>query len=241
MQDSQNIPWKRIATEAAAIVGSILLAFAIDAWWQERLERKEEAEQLSRLHAEFLVNVDRLEGYRAPLAGGQQATQEVFEIIQAAQANGQASVDFSSLLLREMIYAPTFEADTPVLDGLIRSGGQEIIENRKLIGSLARWESGVRNYTELAQRTRRNTDLQLVPALSVRGDFGPALMRTFDPFPPENIDLDPTHLTKIDVDDEFKMLVASRYQNGEISFGNLLQLREKAKAVIEAIEAAQAD
>ena len=241
MPDTQNIPLKRIAVEAAAIVGSILLAFAIDAWWQERLERNDEAEQLVRLHAEFIVNVERLGLYRVRLLSGQQATQEVFEIIQAAQANGQASVDFSSLLLRKMIYAPTFEADTPVLDGLIRSGGQEIIENRKLIGSLARWESGGRDYTELAQRTRRNTDLQLVPALSVRGDFGPALMRTFNPFPPENIDLDPTHLTKIDVDDEFKMLVASRYQNGEMSFGNLLQLKEQAKAVIEAIEAAQAD
>jgi hypothetical protein len=36
MTDSHNIRWKRLAIEAPAIVISILLAFAIDAWWEER-------------------------------------------------------------------------------------------------------------------------------------------------------------------------------------------------------------
>lgn len=31
---SQRIPWTRILTEGAVIVASILLAFAIDAWWE---------------------------------------------------------------------------------------------------------------------------------------------------------------------------------------------------------------
>ena len=49
MQDSQKIPWKRIATEGAAIVVSILIAFSIDAWWQERADRADEAASLARL------------------------------------------------------------------------------------------------------------------------------------------------------------------------------------------------
>jgi hypothetical protein len=39
MSMSRDIPWKRLSVEAAAIVASILLAFAIDAWWEDRLER----------------------------------------------------------------------------------------------------------------------------------------------------------------------------------------------------------
>ena len=35
MTETQKIPWKRISVEAAASVASILLAFAIDAWWEE--------------------------------------------------------------------------------------------------------------------------------------------------------------------------------------------------------------
>jgi hypothetical protein len=44
MKESQDIPWKRIIVEATAIVASILLAFAIDAWWENT--QREEAEQI---------------------------------------------------------------------------------------------------------------------------------------------------------------------------------------------------
>ena len=40
-----KIPWKRISVEAAAIVASILLAFAIDAWWAELAEDRDEHEE----------------------------------------------------------------------------------------------------------------------------------------------------------------------------------------------------
>ena len=44
MTETQNIPWKRLSIEAAAIVASILLAFAIDAWWGDR--QRDEAERV---------------------------------------------------------------------------------------------------------------------------------------------------------------------------------------------------
>ena len=53
MTENQNIPWKSIVVEAAAVVGSILLAFAIDAYWEERAERQDELEVLGAL----LVNL----------------------------------------------------------------------------------------------------------------------------------------------------------------------------------------
>ena len=39
-----------------AIVASILLAFAVDAWWAERLDRRTELEELNRLEQEFAEN-----------------------------------------------------------------------------------------------------------------------------------------------------------------------------------------
>lgn len=54
MAVSANIPWKRHAVEGAAIVISILLAFAIDAWWEERGDRQAEVLLLQRLQADFL-------------------------------------------------------------------------------------------------------------------------------------------------------------------------------------------
>lgn len=49
MTDSRDIPWKRISVEATAIVASILLAFAIDASWEEAQNQKDIRLSLARL------------------------------------------------------------------------------------------------------------------------------------------------------------------------------------------------
>ena len=59
--ENQNIPWKRIAVEAAAIVGSILWAFAIDAWWDDHQDRQREMEILEGLLVEFELFEDQLD------------------------------------------------------------------------------------------------------------------------------------------------------------------------------------
>ena len=53
MNDTQKLPWKRLLAEATAIVLSILLAFAIDAWWEDRGDRQAEKLLLHRLKADF--------------------------------------------------------------------------------------------------------------------------------------------------------------------------------------------
>jgi hypothetical protein len=55
----QETPWYRLIIEAFVIVGSILLAFAIDAWWEDRSERQ--------LEQELLIHI--LDGIRATDAG----------------------------------------------------------------------------------------------------------------------------------------------------------------------------
>jgi hypothetical protein len=61
MTETQNIPWKRITVEAAAIVGSILLAFAIDAWWNDHQNRAEERRVLVGLKSEFEQNLELID------------------------------------------------------------------------------------------------------------------------------------------------------------------------------------
>ena len=49
MTDSKDLPWKRISVEAAAIVASIMLAFAIDASWEEAQNQEDIRLSLARL------------------------------------------------------------------------------------------------------------------------------------------------------------------------------------------------
>ncbi len=57
----RRLPLTRIFAEGIAIVVSILLAFAIDAWWDGSREREREATVLEGLQTEFEANRERLE------------------------------------------------------------------------------------------------------------------------------------------------------------------------------------
>jgi hypothetical protein len=58
---TDSIPWKKLVTEGIVIVVSILLAFAIDAWWDDRQELRAAKDQVSRVLAELRANVGILE------------------------------------------------------------------------------------------------------------------------------------------------------------------------------------
>lgn len=56
----QQIPWGRLIFEGTVIVFSILLAFAIDAWWDGRKEKDVQIERLARVAAELRSNSERI-------------------------------------------------------------------------------------------------------------------------------------------------------------------------------------
>ena len=57
MANIRQIPWRRILIDGAVIVVSILLAFSIDAWWNNRIEQQREREQLVSMRAEFQASL----------------------------------------------------------------------------------------------------------------------------------------------------------------------------------------
>src|SRR5687767_10361472 len=60
-----HIYWRRIVAEALAIVASILLAFAIDTWWERRGLAREETVVLQGLLADFQSTAARAAAVRA--------------------------------------------------------------------------------------------------------------------------------------------------------------------------------
>jgi hypothetical protein len=55
------IAWSRMFVEGVVIVVSILLAFAIDAWWDDRQRAEESRLQVERVVAELEANIARLD------------------------------------------------------------------------------------------------------------------------------------------------------------------------------------
>ena len=67
MTNTNNIQWKRTAAEGVAVVVSILLAFSIDTWWEDRQEARLEIVYLLELQEDFELNKSRLEDEVAEL------------------------------------------------------------------------------------------------------------------------------------------------------------------------------
>jgi len=61
MTNTDDVQWKRTAAEGVAIVVSILLAFWIDTWWEDRKEARLEVVYLLELREDFEQNKSRLE------------------------------------------------------------------------------------------------------------------------------------------------------------------------------------
>ena len=134
MKGNEEIPWKRISIEAAAIVGSILLAFAIDAWWDEIQERAEEREVLESLLVEFQANRDQA---ASVISFHDRVVQSVAVLMELSddeilalptEAVEEALSSFGS--------PRTFDAVRGSVDALIGSGKLGILQDRALRESL---------------------------------------------------------------------------------------------------------
>jgi hypothetical protein len=56
-----SIPWVRIGAESAAIIASILIAFAIDSWWADRSERIARDKLVAAMIVEFEETISEAE------------------------------------------------------------------------------------------------------------------------------------------------------------------------------------
>ncbi len=134
MAKQQDIQWKRLTIEAAAIVASILLAFAIDAGWDERQERAEEREVLESLRVEFQANRDQA---ASVISFHERVVQSIVVLMELsedeilalpAEAVEEALGSFGS--------PRTFDAVRGSVDALIGSGKLGILQDRELRESL---------------------------------------------------------------------------------------------------------
>jgi hypothetical protein len=132
--NSDSVAWRGLIAEAAAIVLSILAAFSIDAWWDFRGELKEEAEVLVGLRAEFVEVADRLDGWAT------------FNAVKADLVSRALAEDSRSLpdgaadsLISSMPYVNVLDRGGGSLEALLSSGRLELIRDRELRESLARW------------------------------------------------------------------------------------------------------
>jgi len=102
------------------IVVSILLAFGIDAWWQERQERKTERQQLSVLRAEVAENRAEFDSRLRRGNGTLEAQRKLIELI-GPESRPITSDSLAALLADAWSYGIA-EVESGAIDALLDGG-----------------------------------------------------------------------------------------------------------------------
>jgi len=152
MAESRRIPWITISVEAVAVVMSILLAFAIDAWWAEKKENEVEHVALLALRDDFLASreqlamvIQSLEAARTDYALFKSAT--VAELIEHDR-------DTNRQFLTALVKNHTFDPVSATLDALANDGRLALISDAKLLAQLSHWQRTLDNVEDIGFELR---------------------------------------------------------------------------------------
>lgn len=159
--------WIRIGAEGLVIVGSILLAFALDAWWDRRTEAEEERIILTDLRSDFEASLQGLERRWIPLhTAALRATQELLwlmargdepppqhdgiltpafiESVVLPTADGSDPVALRPVRVQDSIvgaalFTATYDPTLSSLEALLSSGSLSKVSNREVRALLAQF------------------------------------------------------------------------------------------------------
>lgn len=240
MTDPRRVPWKRISIEAAAIVGSILLAFAIDAWWQKRSEQQDLLEHLFAFEQELIESRKDIELALELSTSVLRTTDEVFLVMSDRERNSLPS-DFANTIGRiYKIHSPAL--NTGAYEDMISSGNMRLIGNRTLSDRIKQYMqtvSSVRSVNKILWDTYYSLQVPYLKDHFVISDFGwesaeeindAAGLLTVTPKSPYSIDLDAVK------SQEYWNLLYSWKEAYADQVRRLVVAREDCDAVLESLQ-----
>jgi len=139
MTGTQNINWQRLLVEAAAIVISIIIAFAIDAWWDERQERQAELDYLIALQRDFSETRESLENHVNRVSSLFSHVDEVLIVI--ADSESANLPDSFSSMVGEAYSIPRPVIVTGTYKDMVNSGSLQLIRSEEIRLAMAEFMS----------------------------------------------------------------------------------------------------
>ena len=142
MKLTLNIPWPRFLAEGAIIVASILLAFAIDAWWESRGDKIETREMLEAVYEDFITSKADIAKRRDFNNARLDSVVELLKLAFDEEPNIE-SERMDELLSDMGWFNKDNEVATSNLDALIQSGQVANIANEPLRSNLGSWQTNL--------------------------------------------------------------------------------------------------
>ena len=172
-----NIPWPRVLAEGAVIVGSILLALFLEAWWAERELRREVSADLVGIEGELESNLSLLAFDVDLLRRTVAASTAMLESLDERPDAPFVTVSDTVAGMARLV-SPTLDVSVGGVEALMASGRLAVVRSPELRRRLAGLSSLVGELTEDEDLGREIGWQQLFPAITRRSDFDQAYVIT---------------------------------------------------------------
>jgi len=231
---TKQILWLRVFLEGIVIVGSILLAFALDAWWQERATCDWELDQLHALRAEFADNGELLDDAVRRHDQKAQDVAQILEFLRAARP-GDKKI-YPDRVLSSLVAWNTSDISTGTLDALLASGGLGDIQGSRLRSELAAWPTVVADAQEDESLARDFVEMVLAPALFGMGVLPAAYAAREGPGGDDFVRSPPDAKTEIVFNPTLRDAAAVRLLHVRLAGASMAALRRRTTAMVARID-----
>ena len=228
MSEVNRVPWKRLIAEAAAIVISILLAFAIDAWWEGYGDRKSEQWLLHRLKADFVEIQTAIQLIEQEHRETSAACIALLDFPNGAPLPNSPEVD--RMVAVVFLTSRTFNPGSGAAAAFLNSEGAMLVQNQPLANLLLAWPGVVEELQEEDAYLQAGIANRWIPFLKSRVNLGPYLATYGEIMSSLPIHVtSPPSRTALIVDQTFVNNVLDRYKSQQIALRDI-------KPVLAAVE-----
>ena len=235
MAETQSIAWRRLSIEATVIVTSILLAFAIDAWWEERGERNAEVVLLERLRADYIEIQSALILVEKEHREASEAC--IFFMNMAVGESLPATAEVDRMIALVFLTSRTFNPGSGAVASFQSNEGARLIRNQSLADRLLAWSGLVEELQEEEANLQKGVAERWSPYIASRINVGPyvavfgELMRGI----PSHI-ATPGIREELTVDNEFMNYVLDRFKWQQIALRDIEPVHTAVDEILTLLE-----
>ena len=236
MPETSRLTWKRFAIEAPVIVISILLAFAIDAWWQDRGERRAELVLLERLRSDFLELRSALKVVEDEHDEARTACLALLQI-PAGDAVPETP-EFDRMVTLVFLASRTFNPGSGAVASFHGNEEAQLLVNRELADRLLAWSGLVDELQEEEANLQKGVAERWSPFIASRVSLGPYLRGAGEPGAdiPAHI-VAPESRQALIVDATFTNHVLDRFKWQQLALRDIGPVQSAVAEILELIEA----
>lgn len=229
----------RLLLEGLVVIASILIAFAIDAWWDGRGDRQAEQALLSRLHADFTALRPELASVDEEHKMRRDACVSILEKLSVGDTL-PTTPEMDRLVAYAFIGARSFQPGTGAVDVFTNGDGARLVQNQRIADLMLAWSGLVEELREEERSLEKGATERWVPYLASRTTIAPYLAVFEDRVAdlrllPES-SLLPGRRTPLVVDDVFLNHVIERFQFQSIAIRDIEPLRDAVQEILELLE-----